>query len=469
MPMLIKHAIRFSLKTSKTGADKRPGRRDYPIRMRICYNALRIDVPINIGVYKKDWNAEQGCAIARFETTAQGEKVERAINSRNNTASDINNLILEYTLFAHEVIKAYEVQHVVPSPQDLRHAIRASIASRVIDISGKTHDKTTMHQVFSMFKEENGAKNAWTQSTYEKFDSLWIDLTSFKKDISFRDLDEKGLTEFVTFLRDEKVVRPEKRDLSGHIIQEAVIGLKNSTIEKKLGYLAWFLNWATLKGYNEIQDYKSFKPKLKTTQQTVIFLTQPEIQQLCDFSIPEDKRHLEKVRDVFVFCCFTGLRFSDAKNLKKGDVKSDFFDLTTVKTADTLRIEFNSVSRAILDKYKDFPLPNDCALPVISNQKMNEELKELCRMAGIDSEIRKTFYRGNERIDERYPKYEVVSTHTGRKSFICNALALGIPVDVVMKWTGHADYNSMKPYIAVADEIKVREMAKFNASDIRIS
>lgn len=111
-----------------------------------------------------------------------------------------------------------------------------------------------------------------------------------------------------------------------------------------------------------------------------------------------------------------------------------------------MRIEFNSVSRAILDKYKDFPLPNDCALPVISNQKMNEALKELCRMAGIDSEIRKTFYRGNERIDERYPKY-----------------------DVVMKWTGHADYNSMKPYIAVADEIKVREMAKFNASDIRIS
>ena len=82
--------------------------------------------------------------------------------------------------------------------------------------------------------------------------------------------------------------------------------------------------------------------------------------------------------------------------------------------------------------------------------------------------VRKTFYRGNERQDLRLPKYEVVSTHTGRKSFICNALALGIPVDVVMKWTGHADYKSMKPYIAVADEIKAREMAKFNASDIRI-
>ena len=60
------------------------------------------------------------------------------------------------------------------------------------------------------------------------------------------------------------------------------------------------------------------------------------------------------------------------------------------------------------------------------------------------------------------PKHELLSTHTGRKTFICNALSLGIPPNVVMKWTGHSDYKAMKPYIDIADSIKVNSMALFD-------
>ena len=76
--------------------------------------------------------------------------------------------------------------------------------------------------------------------------------------------------------------------------------------------------------------------------------------------------------------------------------------------------------------------------------------------------LKETYYRGNERIDEVTPKYALLSTHTGRRTFICNALALGIPVQVVMKWTGHSDYKAMKPYIDIADDIKANAMNKFN-------
>ena len=68
----------------------------------------------------------------------------------------------------------------------------------------------------------------------------------------------------------------------------------------------------------------------------------------------------------------------------------------------------------------------------------------------------------NERIDEVTPKYALLSTHAGRRTFICNALALGIPAQVVMKWTGHSDYKAMKPYIDIADDIKANAMNKFN-------
>jgi site-specific recombinase, phage integrase family len=149
-------------------------------------------------------------------------------------------------------------------------------------------------------------------------------------------------------------------------------------------------------------------------------------------------------------------------NLKRSDVKDDCIEITTVKTADSLVIELNNHSRAILEKYKDIAFEGDKVLPVVSNQKMNLYLKELCQLAGIDEPIRETYYRGNERVDEVLPKYELVGTHVGRRTFICNALSLGIPAQVVMKWTGHNDYKAMKPYIDIADKIKSDAMSKFN-------
>ena len=108
------------------------------------------------------------------------------------------------------------------------------------------------------------------------------------------------------------------------------------------------------------------------------------------------------------------------------------------------------------------PFKDDKALPVISNQRMNDYLKELCELAGIDSPVHITYYRGQQRIDETRPKYELMGTHAARRTFICNAILLGIPANVIMKWTGHSDYKAMKPYIDVADETKVSAMSKFD-------
>lgn len=171
---------------------------------------------------------------------------------------------------------------------------------------------------------------------------------------------------------------------------------------------------------------------------------------------------MERVRDVFLFQCCTGLRYSDVFNLRRCDVHEDHIDVTTIKTNDTLRIELNEESKSILDRYKNITFENDKALPVISNQKMNDSLHDLCKLAGINEMVRKTYFRGKERIDEIKPKWELVGTHTGRRTFICHALSMGIPPEIVMKWTGHSDYKAMKPYIDVVDEIKAESMKKFD-------
>ena len=201
---------------------------------------------------------------------------------------------------------------------------------------------------------------------------------------------------------------------------------------------------------------------MKNTQKKVIFLTTDELTRIRTLSIPQSKQYLERVRDIFLFLCFSGLRYSDVANLKRSDIKPDHMEITTMKTADSLSIELNAQTKAILEKYADIQFKNDRVLPIITNQKFNTYLKELAQIAGIDEPVRETYYKGNERIDIVTPKYALLGSHTGRRTFICNALALGIPPQVVMKWTGHSDYKAMKPYIDIADNIKAAAMTRFD-------
>lgn len=303
--------------------------------------------------------------------------------------------------------------------------------------------KPSFWMVFDLFIKECGVINDWTDSTYEKFAAARNHLLGFDNKLTFNKLDEGKLNDYVLHLRFKK-------------------NLLNSTISKQLGYLKWFLKWALRKGHHSNREFELFKPKLKYAQKQVIFLDESEIKQLIEYRIPDNKNYLERVRDVFLFCCFTGLRYSDVYRLRRSDIKDNHFEIVTIKTIDKLIIEFNSHSLKILEKYKDIAFEKDKALPVISNQKMNDYLKELCELAGLSEPVRIVHFKGNERIDEVYPKYSVIGTHTGRRSFICNALALGIPVQVVMKWTGHSDYKSMRPYIDVADRIRAKAMVKFD-------
>jgi len=94
--------------------------------------------------------------------------------------------------------------------------------------------------------------------------------------------------------------------------------------------------------------------------------------------------------------------------------------------------------------------------------RRNCSLKELCQLAEINDPIRITTYKGNVRTDTVHPKWELVGTHTGRRTFIVQALSMGISPNIVMKWTGHSDYKAMKPYIDIVDSIKAQSMTKFN-------
>ena len=183
--------------------------------------------------------------------------------------------------------------------------------------------------------------------------------------------------------------------------------------------------------------------------------------QECTFG--RGKKYLERVRDVFLFTCLTGLRYSDVAKLKKTDVKNEAIYVVTQKTSVGLKIELNKHSQAILDKYRDMRLPKGMALPVISNAKMNKYLKVLGQVCELNELQRIVYFKGSARYEEVYPKWSLLTTHCGRRTFVVTALQLGIPSEVIIRWTGHSDYKAMKPYVKIVDELKERSMSMFDA------
>ena len=251
-----------------------------------------------------------------------------------------------------------------------------------------------------------------------------------------------------------------------HLMKE---GLRNVTIAKDLDILRGFLRWAYNYGYCHNNDFENFRPKLKGIDgnaKEIIYLEWDELIRLYEYDFGENHNGLSQVRDVFCFCCFTGLRYSDVAKLKISDIKDNFISVVTQKTTDGLRIELNDFSRAILNKYTLFHQAQSNrlhrAFPVISNQKMNAYLKDIGQRIELDTPIRIVYYAGSRRIENVFPKYELLTTHCARRTFVVNALRLGIPAEVIMKWTGHSDFKSMKPYVKIVDELKKQEMEKFN-------
>ena len=168
------------------------------------------------------------------------------------------------------------------------------------------------------------------------------------------------------------------------------------------------------------------------------------------------------MRDIFCFCAFTSCRYSDAEDLRWADVFERSFFIVSRKTGDPLEIDLNKWSREILERYRGREYPEGRVLPQIANQVANRALKRIARECGIGSPVRRTVYDASGRHEEIHPKWELVGTHTARRTFICNALMMGIPPNVVMKWTGHSSYNAMRPYIDVADGARREAMEGFD-------
>lgn len=217
---------------------------------------------------------------------------------------------------------------------------------------------------------------------------------------------------------------------------------------------------------NEIFRHEDFK-KMQEEVDT-IYLTNADLQKLYELDLASQPR-LDTLRDTFLIGCYTGLRFSDFMQLRPQNItrESGGYILTvfTQKTGSKVSIPVSPKVMAILAKY------NNQTPRVITNQKFNEYLKELSKMAGLTELVQTARTQGGLRVVRTLEKWELVTTHTARRSFATNAYKAGVSTIDIMKMTGHKTETSFMKYIKVSSEetaIRLLGHSFFSESPLKV-
>lgn len=392
------------------------GRTDAPLRCRVSWDSSRCIVSFNVGyrVSPERWDREaQQCLPGTYHGT------------RRTPAAVVNREVAEVRRRVDAVFAVLSEGGKVPTAEEFRAALNEAVQDLNPELAAVVHRFIVYGQT----------QKGWADGTADIYRVLRRNIQESSPALKLRDVSTSTLDLLV-----------------GAWLAK---GLKHSTVRGYVGYLRSVLKWAK-KRYNFPDEWEHYELALKVSSPAPVFLTPEELAAVQGLKLPEGM--LKWVRDFFCFCCYTSLRYSDAHRLRWENVGRDSFVTTTKKTVKPVAIDLSPLSQAILDEYVDYGYKGGYVLPRVSVRNLNDHLPQICRMAGIIRPVTKTELRGGRRVEVTRPKCDWVTSHTGRHTFIANALSLGIPADIIMKWTGHKNYASLRPYVDILESAKANSM-----------
>jgi integrase len=294
--------------------------------------------------------------------------------------------------------------------------------TRIDPRTGRTISKRTI-------QEYNTTKNLLIEFEAENRETIDFDNISLYTLIDFRD--------FLTTVKRYKV----KDKKTGEIKEEPY---KLNNIAKHIDNLRQFLRAAASEKIafdTDVLDNKKFKPARENAHN--VYLNEDELLAIAALDLSNSLR-LDKARDIFLIGCFTGQRVSDYNNIKPHHIKGRNIELFQAKTGEPVVIPIHPTVKGIFTKYGGITPPK------ISDQKLNEYVKEVCQLAGIKEIIEKQRTKGGLRSVDPLKKWEMVSSHTARRSFATNMVKRGIPIQTIMKITGHTKESTFLKYVKLS-------------------
>jgi integrase len=381
----------------------------------------------------------------------------------------INNKIADFETKTKEIINRLSENGDVPSHEQLRKELDKVFKPTKLTTATDTDE--TPKDLFP-FIDHLIKTSPNKHSTIKSFMVVRKNLQDYQKAkktvLNFNSIDIDFYNSFIDYL-----TKPTKgKNKSGETITKA--GLSKNTIGTRIKILKTFISEANDRGINVLPDYKKKSFKVLKEETNSIYLTESELMQMYyietspesleiikkEFNADTLPEYLAKVRDLFLIGCYTGLRFSDLSKLNKDNItKDNTINITTQKTNQKVVVPIHPITKQIFEKY-DYQLPRE-----ISNQKFNEYLKDVAKIARINEPITTESTKGGFKVSETTEKYNLVTSHTARRSFATNAFLMDMPSISIMKITGHKTESAFMRYIKMSakdNAIKMQSHKFFN-------
>ena len=318
------------------------------------------------------------------------------------------------------VVNKTRIEQLTINPFILPHELMQIIKAKF------SPDKSNFFTVYDEFLEYK--KNSpVTPGTYQKYTNMRNILQDFSKryrlTLSIHSIDRPLMNKLKLYMNTEK-------------------NIADNSAYKNMAFVKAFLNWCFEVQKTDNQRYLMFQGK--TFQNKVIYLSLQEEEKMFKHKFSSDK--LSRVRDVFLFLCYTGQRFSELVKFTWSEIQTEgeytYWSFTQQKTKKDMFIPLMPKALVILNKYKDADRP----LPKYTNQKLNKYLKEVCKEIGMNHSIKITRQKAGKDIEEVKPKYELIASHSGRRTFVNIAYTYGMSESTIKYITGFSD-DVMKIYL----------------------
>jgi len=401
-----------------------------PIILRYSFHGMRLEYYTGVRVDEKQY-------IPKYWKTQKNP-----IKSTAPKAENLNEQLNIISSHVHGAENAAKAAGIPLSVEYFREYLNQKLKEKP-----KDDHKITLLQYFDQFIAE--MKNGINQKTghklspanSEKYSAVKSMLTAFGKfrgaSVDFQDVDKNLYDELINYMITEK-----KYALN--------------TYGRHIKFIKTVLHKATRDGLNTNIKYQNAFVGV-TEPSDNAYLTETELESIYKYDFSA-KPKLDRVRDVFLIGCWTGLRFSDYTNIRKEHVNGDRIKLVTQKTKQQVIIPLHPTVKSILEKY-DYQLP-----PAISNQKFNEYLQDVCEAAEINETYAKNITRAGIREVISGEKYKFITSHTARRTFATNAYRRKISPFLIMSITGHKTEAEFLKYLKITGEERAQmfeEMAKW--------
>lgn len=422
---------------------------EYTLLYLVGYHRRRFKISTRQTVYVKSWDSvKQRCIIS----TAYPDRINRTGRKVNKFLDNLDKNITEY--FAKCPFHADDVSYL-GTPEYLKKCIR-NVLDDMLEHERVENEKKiiTPLQFFQSYVKNMPDRIDIRTGRYIAERTIRHHRTVLKRFQSF--FGETHITD------DFGVFDARFQTLFTNWAYKSR-NYHYNTIPTSFSILKVWLNEAARQGLIHNDIYKSYPSKSVAVDN--IYLTENEITRIYLLDVPalinkgiiDPKSTVEATRDLFIIGCWTGLRQSDLSHLEKAlfDVEAQKITIITEKTNEKVIIPMHPYVKALYLKYKG-SFPKMCY-----KSRYNEHLQELGRLAGINEEVIINENMGGKVKTIKYLKYQMIKSHTARRSFATNLYRKGAPTYAIMKLTGRTTEANFLKYIKVSKEENAQMMRKY--------